>query len=215
MANNVLQLTEAITGQTVGIFEEDIYKCIEDSGASVIYDDGGAARKQVRVAEGLFSKSQTIVASSVADDTFSVAGDFTKLYGKGTSLDVTGSTGGLNDGTYTVAEDSTFDGTNTVIATVQAVPDGTGDGAIDYTATILPLAAVLLDIQDQDATDLLINVEKVVTVVDGWTAGDGVVDSARVFYANGGARRDEFLVTEANTNAVAQASDLITEINAL
>lgn len=59
--------------------------------------------------------THNLVSAQTSDDTFRIAGDYTRNFLQGTSISVSGTTVGGNDGTKTVLSDSTFDGTNTVI----------------------------------------------------------------------------------------------------
>jgi len=68
-----------------------------------------------------------IVAVSMINDTFSIAGDYTDIFIEGKSLTVENST--ANDGTYYISS-STYTAPNTVISCSTAVPDATADGTL-------------------------------------------------------------------------------------
>ena len=104
-------------------------------------------------------------------------------------------------------------------STVDVIYDNTGarQRAINVTETISEIKAlsgVLLNVKSNDI-EYLINVEKVDSVVDNDSSGDGSIDSAKAFYADGGSPEKDLIITEASGNAITDADSLITEINLL
>lgn len=73
-------------------------------------------------------RSFGIIAADNVLNTFTIAGDYTAGFVPGTIFDVVGST--CNNGTYTVVS-AVFNGTNTIITVIGAVPCVTPDGTIE------------------------------------------------------------------------------------
>jgi len=104
-------------------------------------------------------------------------------------------------------------------STVDVIYDNTGakQRVINVTETISAIKAlsgVLLNVKSNDI-EYLINVEKVDSVVDNDSNGDGSVDSAKAIYDDGSASLKPMFITEANGNSTTNATTLITEINLL
>ena len=73
-------------------------------------------------------KRFNVVAVGLTLNTFAITGDQAVSFPKGTTFTVIGSNG--NDGTYTVTNDATFDGVNTIITVDEIIPSGAQDGVI-------------------------------------------------------------------------------------
>ncbi len=210
MANNVVQVTEVVSGQVIGIQEDVMAYAFYKNGAVITrVDPLSGNRSDIRVAEGLISDSQAIAGVDTALEQFELAGDLRSQYGKGTLITVSGSTG--NDGAFTLAVDPVFDGTNTILTMVEDVTDATVNGNIDYTNDIKTLSTVMLDILDGELILSMINVEKVFDVADVPSAG-----GASVRYGAGGAQKNKITITSApSATPITTAVGYNTAANAL
>lgn len=93
--------------------------------------DTGPIRVRIRVNEFFDSTDYqgyyVITAASTANDTFTISGDYTKIFRENVKFNVVDSTS--NDGFYAV-ESRVYSGGNTVITITGEVPSNTGDGSI-------------------------------------------------------------------------------------
>ena len=115
----------------------------------VVYWNGGATEFDVADAAGgdtpvgtaeEVTNNYTIIASDGGSEYFEIAGDHRSEFQPGASFDVSGSSGGSDDGTYTVIS-SALNGSDTRI-TVADVPTGTGDGTITVTSWKITLVGL-------------------------------------------------------------------------
>jgi hypothetical protein len=74
-------------------------------------------------------------AGSAGSGSFTVSGNITASLTVGRSVRVRGSSGGANDGVYTIRSGSAFAGGNTTVNVTQAVASSTGTGTLDLNAT--------------------------------------------------------------------------------
>lgn len=121
-----------------------------ESGASstgIVWVDSDGTIDEVATAAHVATFS--IIAADTVAQTLKVAGNRLLDFPNNITLVVTGSTG--NNGSYT-CNGCSFDGTDTLVAIVEPVPDATGDGTITTTtgrydwSVVLPAGAWLLGV---------------------------------------------------------------------